>query len=330
MEQLYNSPKYKEAKTSRGYTYRYYFTKPAVSSKPTLLFVHGFPSYSAHWIHQIAFFEAEGFGLVVPDMLGYGGTSVPTQVEAFGHSLQAKDLVEILDAEDLKSNVIAIGHDWGSITVSRLANLYQDRFLGFVFIAVGYAAPNTSFSYEQIKAAWNQVAGYESIGYWSFFSSPEAEGLIKKHAKSFSDILWAKDPAAYKWAFCPSGSLQKFLETDSSVPRATYISNEDIKATEEIHFKKGFSGPLAYYKLETSGLGLEDSKSIPVENYTIAKPVLFIAAAQDAVAIPVLMEQSLHKYCTNSSQKTVVTGHWAFLEAADEVNSLIHDWAKKL
>ena len=97
--------------TSRGLNYRYYFS-PATSSKPTLLFVHGFPSFSAHWINQITFFEKEGFGLVVPDMLGYGGSSIPQEPEAYVHALQAKDLIDILDVEQLGSNVIAIGHDW--------------------------------------------------------------------------------------------------------------------------------------------------------------------------------------------------------------------------
>lgn len=106
---------YKDIVTSRGLTYHYYYS-PAQDGKPTLLFVHGFPSTSWDWHKQVAHFRPLGYGLVVPDTLGYGGTSKPTDPELYRPTLVTKDLVEILDSENLRT-VIAIGHDW-SVVVS--------------------------------------------------------------------------------------------------------------------------------------------------------------------------------------------------------------------
>lgn len=101
---------YKDLYTSRGLKYHYYFSQ-SQDDKPYLLFLHGFPSTSHDWRYQIDFFGSQGYGLVVPDMLGYGNTSKPTDPNDYKSSLLTQDLVEILDAENL-GKVVAIGHDW--------------------------------------------------------------------------------------------------------------------------------------------------------------------------------------------------------------------------
>jgi soluble epoxide hydrolase / lipid-phosphate phosphatase len=101
----------KSLKVSRGYTYSYFFSAAAASGKPTLLFLHGIPSTHQDWRHQIQFFIEKGFGVIAPDMLGYGGTDKPTNPEQFAASKTAKDVLEIVEKENAE-NVIVIAHDW--------------------------------------------------------------------------------------------------------------------------------------------------------------------------------------------------------------------------
>ena len=101
---------YKNFKTSRGFTYAYYFEK-AQEGKPYILFLHGYPQSSRDWRHQVPFFESKGFGLIVPDLLGYGGTDKPSDVEAYRQSRMSLDMLEILDHEGAARAVI-VGHDW--------------------------------------------------------------------------------------------------------------------------------------------------------------------------------------------------------------------------
>ena len=119
--------KYKDVQVQRGLTYHYY-SSTASPGKPTLLFVHGFPSTSFDWHRQVAHFEPKGYGLIVPDTLGYGGTSKPREVDAFRWKLQAQDLLDLLDAElgspsSRPAKVIAIGHDWSVGVLSSLTQL---------------------------------------------------------------------------------------------------------------------------------------------------------------------------------------------------------------
>lgn len=99
--------------TSRGYTYAYTHTpSPILSSgKPTLLLVHGFPGSARDYAAQVAHFTSKGYPTITVDMLGYGGTSKPREVEAYAHSALAKDLVELLEEEKVE-RVVAVGHDW--------------------------------------------------------------------------------------------------------------------------------------------------------------------------------------------------------------------------
>jgi len=101
---------YKSVTTRRNLKYSYYFS-PSTSGKPVLLFVHGFPNTSYGWRYQVNFFKAQGYGLIVPDMLGYGGTDKPTDPAQYKSSLMSQDVIDILDAENVEK-AIAIGHDW--------------------------------------------------------------------------------------------------------------------------------------------------------------------------------------------------------------------------
>lgn len=107
---MLSTTKCKDTTTKRGYKYHYYYV-PAQGSNQTLLFVHGFPSTSKDWHRIVPHFERQGYGIIAPDTLGYGGTDKPTDPAAYKGTLLAKDLIDILDAEQL-NKVIAIGHDW--------------------------------------------------------------------------------------------------------------------------------------------------------------------------------------------------------------------------
>lgn len=78
--------------------------------KPYLLFIHGFPSTSFDLRHQIDYFVSRGYGIVAPDLLGFGGTDNPLDLEEFTLKRQVLDIGAILDCEGI-DDVFAIGHD---------------------------------------------------------------------------------------------------------------------------------------------------------------------------------------------------------------------------
>lgn len=193
-----DSSNYKDTQTCRGLKYHYYFS-PAQASKPTILFIHGFPSTSRDWTKQVAHFQPLGYGIVVPDLLGYGGTDKPRNHEAYRASLMTRDVIDILDAEGLKQ-VVVISHDWcvlssavgcrpshhefiihrGTWFTSRLMNFFPERFHGTAFLASGYMAP-LAWDYEKMNADSKRELGYDVMGYHSFMASEGADKLMEDH-----------------------------------------------------------------------------------------------------------------------------------------------------
>ncbi|KAK0459856.1 Alpha/Beta hydrolase protein [Desarmillaria tabescens] len=300
-----DSSLYKDFTTSRGFVYHYFLY---------LLFLHGFPSTSFDWRHQVPFFANEGYGLIVPDMLGYGGTSKPTDPADYRASLITKDIVELIDGENAE-RVVAIGHDWGSKVSSRLANYYPDRFIAYGFLAVGYVLPRFENNYEQFLALSKETFGYEIFGYWSFLSSPGADKIIEDNMESFLRLIYSQDRKLSVSDFAPTGKVDN--------PIASYI-------TEENCLMVAWTGCLNWYTVMTSGVDAEDNKEISADNLEITKPVFYGGALQDAVALNVVNKTATTEKCKNTTLHEYDGGHWIIWETKDDINRDLLDWLKAL
>ncbi|MCJ1315864.1 hypothetical protein MMC15_001184, partial [Xylographa vitiligo] len=82
----------------------------ASDSKPTFLLLHGFPSSSYDWRHQISELAAAGHGILAPDLLGYGDTDKPVEVEKYSFKNMCEHVAGILKKEK-PGKVIGVGHD---------------------------------------------------------------------------------------------------------------------------------------------------------------------------------------------------------------------------
>jgi pimeloyl-ACP methyl ester carboxylesterase len=181
-----------------GHKYAYISYSPSNPSKPTLLFLHGFPSTSHDWRFQIPHFRSLGYGILAPDLLGYGGTDKPTDVNCYVGSEMSKEIIAILDHEGLSpkghggsKGVIAIAHDWGTYLLSQLAIRYQDRFEKFVFMSVPYTMPGRPTDVDLVNRKTKERLGYEIMGYFLFLASACAGKVLGENVcfASFSLFL---------------------------------------------------------------------------------------------------------------------------------------------
>lgn len=154
-----------------------YLYQAAQHGKPTFLLLHGFPSSSYDWRKQIVDLGAAGYGVLAPDLLGYGGTDKPDALEEYACSNVAGHVAKILEHKGL-TQVIGLAHDWfehlcprirvvltihrrGSVVLSRLWN-YQPQYLSsLIFASVSYQPPGP-FDLDGINALTEQLFGYTS------------------------------------------------------------------------------------------------------------------------------------------------------------------------
>ncbi|KAI1267191.1 alpha/beta-hydrolase [Xylariaceae sp. FL1019] len=178
-----NSTGSKKLQTADGYTWVYDYYPARNTSKPTLLLLHGVPDTHNGWRHQIPVLLNAGYGVLAPDILGFGETSAPADLEAYNFKDITSDIIELLDAEDVQT-AIGVGHDLGTTILSRLALYYPGRFTKLAFLSVGYDAPGTSFDIDAINAGDWPVLGYTRFGYWYFFNSYDGAQWLSESEKA--------------------------------------------------------------------------------------------------------------------------------------------------
>lgn len=159
--------------TKRGFEYTYYVS-PAAAGKPTLLLHHGFPDQAEEWEDLITnHLKPAGYGAIAPDLLGYGGTSKPTDPAAYKFGGMTADLLEIIDAEKV-DKVVSLGHDWGSRAAQLFYNLHPERVNGLVMVNVAWSGANrVPFDLDQVLAQSQQVFGYGTVWYWKLFTADD-------------------------------------------------------------------------------------------------------------------------------------------------------------
>jgi len=78
------------------------------------LCLHGFPSHARCWDAQLPMLAKLGYRAWSPNQRGYGRSSRPQGVAAYGIDQLLDDIAAIIDASGAKSTVL-IGHDWGGL-----------------------------------------------------------------------------------------------------------------------------------------------------------------------------------------------------------------------
>ena len=98
-----------------GVTYAYRVappTPPTPSTKWALL-LHGFPADTYSWQFVVPALVVKGYHVAIPDMLAYGGTDEPLDVNEFKSKKMCRRLIGIMVPEGAQT-FIAAGHGWVS------------------------------------------------------------------------------------------------------------------------------------------------------------------------------------------------------------------------
>ncbi|KAF9524730.1 alpha/beta-hydrolase [Crepidotus variabilis] len=319
-----DSKDYQQVETTRGLQYSVYYVK-ATSQATTLVLLHGFPNSSYDWRYQVDFFTKLGYGVIVPDLLGYGGTDKPLDPALYATSLVARDIVDVIDQLKVEGSLVAIGHDWGSRVAGRLANNHEDRFAAFGFLTVGYQPPNTTLTFQELQESAKKIFGRDLTGYAVFFAEEDAAEVILKHYDAFWDCLLAFEPDTIK-QITPIGGFRSYLAKDPSIPLPKYLTPEEAEITKQRFRDTGLKAPLHWYKTMTADIDMKADSKIPKENYHIHKPAFYACALNDAVAIPAFFEATSKQYISQLTVHKYEATHWVHWEKREEVNRDLLSW----
>lgn len=96
-------------------------------AKQTVLLLHGEPSWSYLYRKMIPILAEAGHRVIVPDLIGFGKSSKPTDFEAYSYKNHTSWITEFLTQLNL-SNITLFCQDWGGLIGLRVATQYAEKF----------------------------------------------------------------------------------------------------------------------------------------------------------------------------------------------------------
>ncbi|KAK6379621.1 hypothetical protein LTS17_005693 [Exophiala oligosperma] len=314
---------------SRGFTYTYY-VNVAKRKLPTLFMIHGFPDSPEEFSDVVRdYLLPHGYGVIAIDCLGYGGTSKPSDREAYNYQLLSQDMKEIIDQEGVEK-VISTGHDWGSPLAQRLYNFHAERVEGLVLLNVAYNVPSAKpFSLDALIQITTKSFGYGTNWYWELFTAPDGAAVLNSHLDSVWTLFHAAKPELWLETVCKEGGTRDFVEQDKKVPVMSYATEARRRAWFERFADGGLDAPLNYYRAATFGSQDEAMKAIPRENYVVKVPHFFWGGTKDYICRTEVCDFSHKAGWTPDCTKVVVdSGHWAHLDRPKEFGEALLAWLK--
>ena len=127
---------------------RIHYVDEGGATAPTVLLLHGEPSWSYLYRKMIPVLTAAGLRAVAPDLVGFGRSDKPVRREDYTYQRHVDWLRGVLLGLDLR-NVTLVCQDWGGLLGLRLVAEHPDRFARVVaantFLPTGDRDPGPAF-----------------------------------------------------------------------------------------------------------------------------------------------------------------------------------------
>ncbi|KAF8609743.1 alpha/beta-hydrolase [Ceratobasidium sp. AG-I] len=320
----------KTANLPSGHHYRYVDIPPPQGTETivTALLIHGFPDSAYGWRHQVEGWSSRGIRLIIPDQIGYTGSSQPLNAEEYSFKSQSDDLEALVRIAGVPEDekIAVIGHDWGAVTGTRFSQFKPDLVKGIVNLCIPPIAASQEFIPLEKLAAF-----LPNFQYQLFFASDEAAALIDANVEKFIHLMYASGRQGASdevSTFEKAGVIESHLEGDTESFTSELLSKEEFDTIiTEIKKGAGFKAMLNYYKTREINHPLD--KELPQE-YSPNLPKLLVIPVADP-AIPLSMSANVEKDFKGIEVVKLegLCGHWVQLEKPAEVEKIVGEWVEK-
>jgi pimeloyl-ACP methyl ester carboxylesterase len=257
-----------------------------------VVLIHGFPELAYSWRYQLPALADAGFRAIAYDQRGYGGSSKPETVEAYGLINLVADAIGLLDALEIDRATL-VGHDWGSIVVWTAALMHPDRVEKVVSLNVPYRG-------------W--CAGFPTI-----------EFMTEHLADRFGYVLAFQEEGVTEEAF--SSDPDTWLRTifSSIAADKDFMGDDEFAVYRNAFVEGGIFGPLGPYRnIDANAAATEH-----LANGPITQPTLMITADRDPILPPSLAE-GMERWVADLTVVGIEhSGHWTQQEQPDHVNTTL-------
>jgi len=299
--------------------------KDSEAAVDTVVFCHGFPDLAFGWRHQLRAVADAGYRAIAPDQRGYGASSVPGPVEAYGIGELTGDLVGLLDALEIE-RAFFVGHDWGGFIAWAMPVLHPDRVLGVAGLCTPY------MPFPSVAKHLAVVAGEIDRQYVAWFQQPGvAEAEMDKNVRPILErILRSGVPLEEAIGFALSDgrlNMNPFKDPERwPIWGDPLGSPGDLDRYCNAYRETGFRGGINWYRnidrnaLEYPGIGTQK----------LDIPCLMLPAEWDPGLRPEFAD-GMGALCADLEVHLIEkAGHWIHQEAHEVVNEYLIGWLRRV
>jgi pimeloyl-ACP methyl ester carboxylesterase len=276
----------------------------APTTKPTIVFVHGFALDMGTFYFQRKFYAERGdHRLVFYDQPGHGRSS---RLKSGNYHLTTlgKSLAAVLEAAVPEGPIILVGHSMGGMTIMAFAEHYPQWFGDRV---VGVVLMSTSASLvDRARLAVPSLLARASAPFFPIWGKAAhlGGGAIDRARGASSDLAWLLTRRYGFGDAKPSPSLVSFVEGMNSTTSAETLTKY----------------------LQT----LYNHNRVPALNALAGVPVLLVVGDRDYLT-PVAHSEEIRKHLPQAELVQFEnSGHVVMLERSDEVNAVLSAFVERL
>lgn len=304
-------------------------------SNPTVVLCHGFPDLSHSWRHQIPALVDAGYHVLAPNQRGYGHSTAPAAVDAYGIRQLTGDLCALLDVY-AKDTAVFVGHDWGAMVVWDMARLHPERVSAVVGCSVPFVqwpAPPTQLMKMVYTDRFFYILYFQPVG-------PAETELGADPRRTMAGTMFGASGAGMAGREMPTelppmegtGFLTNMPappELPFTGPEGPWFDEAELQLYVDEFTHSGFFGPVSYYRNLDGNFDVV--KDLPADR--VSMPSAFIGGTLDPVNLmdPTGVER-MQQLLPDFRGATLVdgAGHWVQQEAPQAFNDALLGFLRTL
>lgn len=267
-----------------------------IGAGPTVVLLHGFPTFWWTWRRQLVALAEAGYRAVAMDLRGYGGSDHPP--EGYDPRTLSRDVAGVIRSLG-ESDAIIVGHGWGGLVAWSTAVLEPETVRGIVPVSMPHPRQlrKAMLRNRKQRAATRYAWGFQ-VPFW-----PE-RSLTTHDGQRISDLLtqWSADHA--------------WLDDDTRATyRAAFLRWPTAHTAVEYHRWAVRSS------IRPDGLSYMSLMEAPVQ-----RRVLTIQGTGDPMMLASSLAGSEDYVRAGYRHVDLPTGHFPHEEAPELFNAALLDW----
>lgn len=284
-----------------------------------IILIHGWPELAYSWSTTVDALTAAGYRAIPYDLLGFGRSDAPREIEHYGIENLVAHLQAVLDYYDIEK-ALMLGHDWGGIVLWNGVRMLEHRTKA----AISISTPHVGRAPIDPMKIFEKRFGKDHYFLQFRDETERVETLFNANTDAFFRMMFRTSPNGIKLTpeltHLPK-RFDAYVKAGAPDNGEMVITPEQRAVYTELYERTGFLPGMNYYRNTTRNWALVDG--LPVH---VRVPSLMISPEDDFFLPPSSTDPMLGTVADLKRVTIPNCGHWAMWDEPEAVNTAILNW----